>query len=528
MKKTLLLSLAIIFSLQVNAQRNVILIIADDLGTDYFGFYPDHVDTASIPNISWLASKGIVFNNAMSNPVCSPTRAGILTGRYSFRTGVGYIVGATGGSGQLDTSEITIPKLLNIYNPNIGKANIGKWHLHTTTPPTQLSYPNTLGYDHFEGPFIGALTNYYSWVKYTNGVSSNVTNYATSENVDNAVAWLKTQNANPVFLWMAFNAPHEPLHLPPAGTYTNTTLTGTPQDINTKPKQYFKALIEALDHEIGRLFDSLQVLNRLDSTDFIFIGDNGNTQKTAQIPVFGHAKTTVYQYGVHVPFIVSGPSVVNPGRASDALVNTADIFATVLELFGYTNWQTQIPVNKPVDSKSVFPIINNQNVIIRPWSFCELFKVQHDSTEAKGIRNIDYKLINYDYGLQKFYNLSVDSLELNNLLTGTMSATDIVNYNYLCNELTNLIGTGNYCTATIGVNETTGSNAKFIYPNPFTTHLKIHLKMDDDSYELNNSLGQLIYTGREIESTDFSKIPNGIYFLTIINNSKSTLKLVKQ
>ncbi len=514
--------------LLVKAQHNVILIIADDLSPDYFGFYPIHGDTADVPNIRSLLSKGIQFNNAMSNPVCSSTRSGILTGRYSFRTGVGGIVGGTGGSGQLDTSEVTIPRLLNIYNANIGKADIGKWHLHQAMPVSQLLYPNVLGYDHFEGPFIGALPDFYNWTKYTNGVSSTITTYATSENVNNAVSWIKTQNAKPFFLWLAFNAPHEPLHLPPSGFYTNTSLSGIQQDINANPKSYFKADLEALDHEIGRLFDSLQVLNRLDSTDFIFIGDNGNTQRTAQIASTDHAKGTVYQYGVHVPFIISGPSVVNPGRATDALVNTADIFSTVLELFGYNNWQSQIPVNKPVDSKSILPVILNLSNIVRPWSFCEIFKLTTDSSDGKAIRNSDYKLINFNYGLQEFYNLTSDPLETNNLLTGTLSATNIINYNYLCTAMTNLLGSGNFCNSISEITENETANIQaIIYPNPLHSYLKVKKTSGKEEYELRNSFGQLIYAGNKIESMDFSDLHSGVYYLKIINANSLIYKIIK-
>ena len=136
MKSIFLFLILSLFSFMAFAQRNVILIIADDIGTDYFSFYEDHQDTVDVPNIRALLSKGIRFQNAMSNPVCSSTRSGILTGRYSFRTGVGNVVGGIGGSGALDTSEITIPRLLKIYNPNIAKANIGKWHLQKASPTT--------------------------------------------------------------------------------------------------------------------------------------------------------------------------------------------------------------------------------------------------------------------------------------------------------------------------------------------------------------------------------------------------------
>ncbi len=526
MKKILYLIL-LFFFFKANAQRNVILIIADDLGTDYFGFNEDYVDTVDVPNIRGLLSKGVRFNNAISNPVCSNTRSGILTGRYSFRTGVGNIVGGIGGSGQLDTSEITIPRLLEIYNPNIGKANIGKWHLHQPMPAGNLLFPNVLGYDHFEGPFIGQLTSYNNWTKYTNAVASTVTNYATSENVNNALSWLNTQNSNnPFFLWLAFNAPHNPLHLPPAGLHSYTNLSGTQANINNDPKAYFKAMIQALDTEIGRLFDSLQVMNLLDSTDIIFIGDNGNSVQTAQISDLDKAKGTVYQYGVHVPFIIAGPSVENQGRVSDALVNTTDIFTTVLELFQYNNWISQIPSSKPVDSKSLMPIIKNLGTQVRPWAFCEIFKAIPDSVDAKAMRNVEYKLIRFDYGAEEFYNLITDPEETFNLLTAPLSGTALSNYNYLCNEMTTLLGSGSICSPS-AINSLDGYSDLLAYPNPFSMRIYINPKYRGEMLELTDNSGQLIYSGINIESQDFSNLSEGIYFIKIKNKSKTGLKLIK-
>lgn len=532
MKRRIFLFALFLLAFQVHAQRNVILIIADDLSPDYFGFYENHVDTIDAPHIRSLTLNGVRFTKAMSNPVCSSTRSGILTGRYGFRTGVGGIVGGIGGSSQLDTAEITIPRLLKIYDSNIGTANIGKWHLHLPTPPSRLLYPNVMGYDHFEGPFIGQLPNYYNWTKYTNGIASTVTNYATSENVDNAISWIKTQTGKPIFLWLAFNAPHEPLHLPPPGFYSNTALTGTPQNINANPKEYFKADLEALDHEIGRLFDSLTILNRIDSTDFIFIGDNGNNARTAQIPDTSRAKGTIYQYGLHVPFIISGPSVLNPDRVSDALINTADIFATVLELFGDTAWLAQIPANKPVDSHSIVPILKNQATQIRPWAFAEIFKLSPDSSDGKTIRNPDYKLLNFDYGHQEFYRLPVDSLETNDLLAGPLSPTDLFNYNYLCSEMSNLIGAGTFCNNSLGlINSHDAIHTPSAYPNPFHTYIDVNSMSRGEYFVFTDCLGQIIYAGSNIASQNLSGLSNGIYFLHIKNaqgNQIITHKMIKE
>ena len=103
---------ALLLSIKAYSQRNTIIIIADDLGPDYFGFYENAGDTVDVPNIRSLLAKGVRFKYLMSNPVCSSTRTTILTGRYSFRTGVGGVVGGLGGSNQIDTAEISIPKLL--------------------------------------------------------------------------------------------------------------------------------------------------------------------------------------------------------------------------------------------------------------------------------------------------------------------------------------------------------------------------------------------------------------------------------
>ncbi len=530
MKKTSLLFALYFLVNLLHAQHNTILIIADDLSPDYFGFYEDHVDTVDVPNIRKLLSKGVRFKNLMSNPVCSSTRTTILTGRYSFRTGVGGIVGGVGGSNQVDTAEITIPKLLKLYNPNIVKADIGKWHLSQPMPTANLLNPLRMGYDHFEGPFIGQLPSFTNWTKYTNGVSSTVTTYATTENVNNAVTWLKTQNANnPFFLWLAFNAPHEPLHLPPAGLHSYTTLTGTTQDINANPKSYFKAMIQAMDHEIGRLFDSLTVMNKMDSTDIIFIGDNGNTPRTAQISDLTKAKGTVYQYGVHVPFIIAGPSVVSPGRTSDALVNTADLFATILELMGDNNWATNIPANKLVDAKSLLPILKQQSTTVRPWAFSEIFKLTTDSSDGKAMRNVDYKLIKFDYGQEEFYRLATDSLEANNLLNGTLSSTDIVNYNYLCNEMTTLIGSGSYCNTSVGIVSATKTENNFIaYPNPFSDHIFVQQTHLNKSVVMTDAMGNTVYKGKDIEKQDFSSLAKGLYFLKLIGNDNVSQQLIKE
>jgi arylsulfatase A-like enzyme len=526
------ITLLLLFSLVISgySQRNVVLIIADDLGKDYCDIYSDHgPSVVNLTNVRRLLTRGVVFNNAWSNPLCSPTRAGILTGRYSFRTGVGDVV--DGSNTKLSLNENIIPKMLNLYSPNgISKACIGKWHV-TTSAPAGYNYPNTMGYDHYEGNLSGALgqpgqlaIGYDNWTKITNGVSSNCTNYATTENVNNAISYINSQPATkPFYLHLAFNAPHTPYHLPPANLISNTTLSGTQADITANPVPYFQAMVEAMDKEIGRFFDYLISSGKWNTTDIIFIGDNGDDPLVAQS---SPSKGSLYQAGVTVPFIISGPDVVNPNRTSNALVNTADIFATILELFGDANWRTRIPTTT-VDSKSLMPILLNQATAERPWEFTEIFKLAPTSGDGKAMRNADYKLMKFDNGTEKFFNLTNSPLETaaRDLLNGTLTTTQITNYNYLCSEMTNLVGGTSFCN-TLGVNNV--ESQINVIPNPFHNFITIKSTSGNENYKLYSNLGQLIYEGNAIETQDFSFLANGIYFLKIIDKSTSTIKLIKE
>ncbi|MCB0520739.1 MAG: sulfatase-like hydrolase/transferase [Saprospiraceae bacterium] len=467
-KKSLLpIFVSLAFASQIFAQQNVLLIIADDIGTDYCGFYEDAQDTANMPHVSSLLGKGVRFTNAWSSPTCSPTRAGILTGRYSFRTGVGTAISGPDYT-ELDTSETTIGKLLKNAAPvTYATANIGKWHLNQPTPQSWI-YPNLMGYDHFSGNYLGELTDYFDWKKVVDGTSPvTVSNYATTETVNDAINWLDGLNGSqPFFLWLAFNAPHTPFHLPPDSLHTVPGLTGTQMDINQNPKNYFRAMTEAMDTEFGRLLQWLDQQGQLDSTNIIFVGDNGNLKRVSQLPDTTRGKGTIYEYGVHVPFIIAGPAVASPGRISEALVSTPDLFATILELAGFDDWPSEIPVDKPVDSRSLVPILKNQSEAERDWNFTEQFSPQPDPDDGKTIRNLAYKLLHFDDGHQEFYHLATDPSEQSDLLLQALDAEAASNYDYLCHELSQLTGTSACDPILLDTKTIDHDDGLALFPNP--------------------------------------------------------------
>lgn len=533
MKKLIPLLLLLLLLEESNAQQNTILIIADDVSPDYFGVYGQSADTANTPHIRKFAEEGIRFDMAWANPVCSPTRAGIFTGRYSFRTGVGGVI-TNQQSPQLDTAEVSIPELLKYYAPvSYATGCFGKWHLHVAMPQKYL-FPNQMGYDAYAGNFNGALNDYYNYVRIKNGIADTVNTYATTQTVTDAINWLDTvPQGKPFFMWLAFNAPHTPFHKPPDTLHTVPGLFGTPGHINNNPKLYFKAALEAVDSEIGRLLLYLQQNNLSDSTNIIFIGDNGNDKRVALIADTSHCKETLYDYGVHIPMMISGPAVVNPGRVSNQLVNTTDLFSTILELSGLTNWQSFIPpAFLPNDSRTLLPEIQNTGAPGRDWIFSEQFNIIPTAVDGKTIRNTDYHLIRFDSGAEEFYNLITDPMEQNNLLTAPLNSTEQSNYNFLCNELSNLTGVQG-CNFTGLPSANHNEAAIHVYPNPFNNILNIENDDMNDgilSVSISNLAGQTVSTFHLDVGTNSltlnADLPAGIYQLQVTTTKAITHRMI--
>lgn len=512
------------------AQQNTILIIADDLGSDYLGCFSNTTDTAVTPHIRQLADQGILFSLAWSAPVCSPARAGMFTGRFPFRTGVGTVISGT-TSAQLDTAEVSLAHLLKYNAPqSYNTANVGKWHLHTQIPSQRL-YPNLMGYDFYSGNFNGAINNYYSYQRIKNGQLDTVNNYATTQTIDDALAWMDTMNTSkPFFLWVAFNAPHSPFHLPPYTLCDTTGLPGTAADISANPKHYFKAAIQAMDTEMGRLFQYLTNHNLMDSTNIIFIGDNGNEIAVAQNANPSKAKATIYDYGVHVPMIFKGPAMVGNPRTNTSPVSTVDLFATILELSNFPNWHAYIPSTTVVDSRSLLPIIKNQSTSVREWTYTEQFANPSTLADGKTIRNKEYHLLRFDHGTEEFYHHSQDYEEVNDLMLSTSpSASDLANYYQLCDSLNTLLGTGT-CLP-LHANTLIPADQWVVYPNPATDKLWMLLPTGMNerniSLDLYSSMGEHVLHLEGQKEIQISGLSKGVYFVELNDQQARMTQVIR-
>ncbi|WPR72918.1 sulfatase-like hydrolase/transferase [Flavobacterium sp. NG2] len=387
---------------------NIIFILIDDMGWDVFGNYPGITGTkATTPNIDALAKDGISFINFWTNPVCTPTRASILTGKYSFRTGLGGV--QIPPTATLQSTETIIQKYINDKTANkYATALVGKWHVSANN---NLTAPESFGINYFSGILTGAVQDYYNWTQTTNGTQQTVTTYATTQLVDSSVNWIK-QQSKPFFLWLAFNAPHTPFHRPPLNLISNQSLSDNTATINANRYTYYLAAIEAMDKEIGRLISSLTPTQK-ENTVFVIMGDNGTPGQVAQAPYTANGtKSTLFQGGINTPLIISGKNVTRKNVVETALVQAQDLFPTFAEIAGAGN-------GNYMDGISISPLFSNANASKRTYVYTEQFGQSSPSTDGYTIRNTNYKLIHLENGTEYLFKLSTDPFEQNNLISNT-------------------------------------------------------------------------------------------------------------
>lgn len=409
---------------------NILLVVADDLGVDYVNAYGEGTNPPPTPNIDALASGGVLFRNAWAHPSCSPSRASILTGRAAFRTLVGRWISfnqSPPNVGLLQGSEWTIPEILDADGGGYAHAMIGKWHLGNAYQSPDM--PREVGgFSHFAGSLEGQIPSYTSWTRVVDGVSAQTTNYCTTQNTDDALAWIQ-QQTQPWLCVLTYQAPHIPYHAPPAHLHTQNLTGLTPQSNHTPQNiPFYRAMVESLDTELGRLMATLGPAV-LASTNVVFVADNGTVQRQSVAPFDGtRAKGTPFEGGVNVPLLVRGPAVQQPGREIAALVNIADVFATVLEL---ADAQDAAPPFVPRDSVSLVPYLTDPNQTpLRGYAYSEQFTgAAWPAPNNNGyaiVRDAQYKRIHYYGSAQdRLYDLVNDPWETTNLINSSDPQTQL-------------------------------------------------------------------------------------------------------
>ena len=389
-------------------QPNILLIISDDQGLDASSQYTFSNDPPQTPVLDALAAEGLVFDNAWATPGCTTTRSSIITGKYGVHTDVTSI------GDRLQSIETVLQKYLaeTPATADYRTAIVGKWHLGGANP--ELTEPNDFGVPYYAGILQGSLSDYEDWTLTEQGQNTNSTVYSTSKLTDLAINWIDEQAANPWFMWLAYNAPHTPFHLPPASLHSSG-LSGTATDINDNPRDYYLAAIEAMDTEIGRLLDGLPAAVR-DNTVVMFVGDNGTPSRVRDQAVYANlTKSTLSEGGLRVPMVVSGAGVTRAGERESALINATDFFATVTDISG-------TGVDQIHDSISFKPLLSVVGVAHREYVYVDF---DDDVNAGYAIKDSRYKYLKYDDGSEELYDLLLDSGEDNNLI-GFDAASDAI------------------------------------------------------------------------------------------------------
>ena len=421
---------------------NIVFIVADDLGwTDLGSYGSGFYET---PNIDSLARDGTRFTNAYANPNCAPTRAALMTGRYSPRTGV-YTV-ASGARGleefrrmipvenvtDLPLAEVTFAELFQ--SAGYVTAHMGKWHLGTDAfAPTGQGFDLNVGGNQTGGPMGGYFSPYRNPQLPDGPEGEHLTGRLAAE----AVSFIESNRDRPFLLYLPFYAVHSPIQARPEliAKYEGR------KPVRGQHQPVYAAMVQSLDEAVGQVLEALDELGLRDRTAVFFYSDNGGVggyseagvdvppaasqgkmypwDTTTNRPLRG-GKGMLYEGGVRVPLMVRYPPLIPAETLQSEPVGSADFFPTLLEVAGI-----KVPPHLEIDGTSFMDQLQGrESGSDRPplyWHFPGYLPARIDvgswrTTPAGAIREGDFKLIEFfETGEIELYNLAQDIGEQNNL-----------------------------------------------------------------------------------------------------------------
>jgi len=312
---------------------NVILIMTDDQG---FGDLSAHGNTRlHTPYLDRLAKESTEFSRFTVCPVCAPTRASLLTGRYNLRTGVH---GVTHGRETIRAEEVTLGKALQAAGYRT--ALIGKWHLGENYP----SVPHAMGFDEFIGFRPGHWNRYFDSPAERNGKPVKLRGYITDAFTDEAIRFVTENRSRPFFLYLAYNTPHAPYQVP--DEYFDRY-----KDAGSPELAAIYGMIANIDDNVGRLLNKLEWLKLAEDTIVIFLCDNG-PQTNRFNAGLRLRKGSIYEGGTRAPFFLRWPGKVKSGMKINIPAAHIDVYPTVLDLCGVRR-----PEGPALDGVSLRPIL---------------------------------------------------------------------------------------------------------------------------------------------------------------------------
>ena len=384
-----------------DSKPNIIIILADDAGYSDFGFMGS--DEIKTPNLDQLALDGVVFNNAyVSASVCSPSRAGLLTGMYQQRFGHECNLDSDVNN-SFDPNQITIAEALKTEGYTTGL--IGKWHLGDKTQ----NHPLKNGFDYFWGFISGARNYFYDPNEVNRNSIRNVVENYTQTKFDGyltdvlgnkAISFIdkNNQSNNPFFLFLSFNAPHTPMQ----------AKEEVLEKFKDNPRKVYASMMWSMDEAIGHVIDALKKNNQYDNTIIYFLSDNGAAMSNNASPFpFKGWKGNQYEGGIKTPMIMTWKNKIKSNTKFDGFISALDIFKTSLEV---SNVNDDLMVN--ADGKNIMNYINdntiqNENLF---WRKDKMATVR--SGNYKLIRLNDTSTVLYNIENNYFEDLDLKLVEL--------------------------------------------------------------------------------------------------------------------
>jgi len=313
---------------------NVVLIISDDQGWGDIGSHGN--DKIETPVLDRLAEEGARFERFFVSPVCAPTRASLLTGRYYLRTGTH---GVTRGAENMRPEEVTLGEVFQAAGYRTGC--FGKWHNGAHYP----YHPNGQGFDEFFGFCAGHWNNYFGTVLERNGTPVRTEGYITDVLTDAAMEFIENSADEPWLCYVPYNAPHSPWQVP--DKYFERA-KGRGLDDKTACAY---AMVENIDHNVGRLLDRLEEVGQADNTLVLFLTDNGPNSDRYNGNMRGR-KGSVHEGGVRVPLFVRWPGRIAAGTKIEPIAAHIDLLPTLAELC-----EVKLPEDLRLDGKSLAPLL---------------------------------------------------------------------------------------------------------------------------------------------------------------------------
>ena len=431
----LLISLLLSCNKSIINKPNILLIMSDDQGYHDVSYYG--TSDIKTPNIDLIKKNGIRFDNFYANsPVCSPTRASLMTGLYPDKAGVPGVIRTYKDNnwGFLRNDILLLPKRLNKLNYDT--ALIGKWHLGLESPNT----PNDRGFDFFHG-WLGDMMDDY-WDHKRHGINYmrlndkiiEVKGHATDLFTDWSIEYIKSKkNSNkPFFLYLAYNAPHFPVQ--PPKNYLEKVMKRE-KDIDSV-RANLVAFIEHMDYGIGRVINSLKETNQFENTLIIFTSDNGghNPSKANNGPL-RDGKQSVYEGGLKVPTVVSWEKNIKKNISSNKTILTMDLYPTILEIAGDNN---KLNIDGTSFADELYNPKNNHKNDRNIYFVRREGGMKYSGKTISAIRKGSWKLLqNSPFDSLELYNLDLDPQEKNNLINSEREV-----YNELNKLLMNQIQQG--------------------------------------------------------------------------------------